>query len=225
MAKIIDVRSSGGQCIILGDCLTLPNFVSGTNPVNVMNGSVRLNAQTGYLELYSSINASPAAWQAVGSGQYLALSGGTVNGNVQVNGTMTATTFSGNATGVSHADLAERYHADAVYETGTVLVLGGLHEVTMSAKAGDIRVAGIVSSMPGVMLNTDAGEDATHPYIALKGRVPCKVAGRIVKGDNLMPSSIPGHATAAPAWANPLSIIGKALEDFDGALGIIEVKV
>lgn len=141
------------------------------------------------------------------------------------NGTLEAQFFSGQAASVRNGDLAERYHADAVYEPGTVLVIGGVNEVTTTPIAGDPRVAGVVSTNPGLRLNEAAGDDGTHPFIALKGRVPCKVVGPIRKGQILIPSSTRGHAMAALGW-NDEAAIGKALQDFPGhGTGIIEIKV
>ena len=131
------------------------------------------------------------------------------------------------ATAVSarYADLAERYAADEPYDQGTVLVIGGRKEVTITNKIADIRVAGIVSNSPAYMMNTEAGDDITHPYIALKGRVPCKVVGPIQKGNLLVTSNHSGHAQAFKLGDDPSAVIGKALEDFDGYYGLIEVKV
>jgi len=130
------------------------------------------------------------------------------------------------ASSALYADLAERYEADDVYEPGTVLVIGGDKEVTISTSAGDTAVAGIVSKNPAYMMNSDAGNDETHPYIALKGRVPCKVYGFISKGDLLMTSDYPGYACASITSSDsPHAIIGKALENHLQGFGVIEVKV
>jgi hypothetical protein len=128
------------------------------------------------------------------------------------------------ATAAEYADLAERYEADAVYEEGTVLVIGGEKEVTTTNQFADTRVVGIVSKNPAYMMNRDAGTDETHPYIALKGRVPCKVVGYIEKGDILVTSAHPGYATAAKSVAAG-SIIGKALRSQSEGFGVIEVLV
>jgi len=123
-----------------------------------------------------------------------------------------------------YADLAERYEADDVYEPGTVLVIGGSKEVTTTTIYANTRVAGIVSKNPAYMMNSAAGTDETHPYIALKGRVPCKVVGSILKGDLLVTSTRPGHAEKAIGHLSG-AIIGKALEDnFEGS-AVIEVLV
>jgi hypothetical protein len=135
-----------------------------------------------------------------------------------------ATTFQGVATSALYADLAERYETDAVYDTGTVLVIGGEKEVTTTAIYADTRVAGIVSKHPAYMMNSDAGTDETHPYIALKGRVPCKVVGLIKKGDLLVTSIHPGFACAGHSVFGG-AIIGKALENHSEGFGVIEVLV
>jgi hypothetical protein len=76
------------------------------------------------------------------------------------------------------------------------------------------------------MMNSEAGTDETHPYIALKGRVPCKVYGFIRKGDLLMTSDYPGVACSSITSDDPpAAIIGKALEDHLQGFGVIEVKV
>ena len=141
-----------------------------------------------------------------------------------VNGNLFANTFIGIASSSRYADLAERYEADAVYDVGTVLVIGGEKEVTVTEKYADTRVVGIVSTNPAYMMNSEAGNDETHPYIALKGRVPCKVIGTIAKGDLLITSGYPGYATVGN---NPAAgtIIGKALGSQSEGFGVIEVLV
>jgi len=125
----------------------------------------------------------------------------------------------------TYADLAERYAADDLYTPGTVLVIGGTQEVTVTTERASIARAGIVSTNPAFTLNATAGDDTTHPYIALKGRVPCKVTGMIKKGDLLVTSTVAGHAEAAQLGDDPNAAIGRALENFVGDSGIIEVMV
>ena len=132
-----------------------------------------------------------------------------------------ANLFVGIATTAQYADLAEKYVADQEYEPGTVLKFGGEFEVTL-AEDGTNRLAGIVSTDPAYLMNSECG--GTHVVaIALQGRAPCKVRGKISKGDMLM-SAGGGYARKA---TNPQigTIIGKALADFDGTSGIIEVAV
>ena len=123
------------------------------------------------------------------------------------------------------ADLAERYAADTVYEPGTVLIVGGTQEVTVTTERANVARAGIVSTNPAYTLNATAGNNSTHPFIALAGRVPCKVTGMIKKGDLLVTSTVAGHAEAAQLGDNPNAAIGRALENFIGDSGVIEVMV
>jgi hypothetical protein len=128
--------------------------------------------------------------------------------------------FRGTATSAEYADLAERYAADEEYSPGTVVILGGANEITSSKEEASIEVFGIVSTAPGFEMNSAAGTDATHPFIALAGRVPCKVIGKVSKGQRLVTSNIAGHARAA--YASELGdyrrIIGRAL-----ALSLIHI--
>ena len=130
------------------------------------------------------------------------------------------------ASSALYADIAERYEADAIYDKGTVLVIGGEKEVTISTERASTTVAGIVSEKPAYMMNSEAGTDETHPYIALKGRVFCKIIGSCKKGDLLVTSGdMHGYATVYQIGDDSNAVIGKALEQFEGPFGVIEVKV
>jgi len=96
-------------------------------------------------------------------------------------GDIYANTFQGVATSARFADLAEKYLADAEYEPGTVMMVGGEKEVTASSWGK--RAIGAVSTNPAYMMNSEL-EGGT--YVALKGRVPVKVVGAVKKGDNLI---------------------------------------
>jgi hypothetical protein len=135
--------------------------------------------------------------------------------------TVYAGTFDGTATAAQYADLAENYLADADYNSGTVLEFGGKFEITL-AEDETRRVAGIVSSNPAHLMNS--GLQGDHVVaLALQGRVPCKVRGKIRKGDMLVSG---GNGYARPTHDPKIgTIVGKALEDFDGSDGVIEVVV
>ena len=105
------------------------------------------------------------------------------------------------------------------------MVLGGEKEVTTTTERANVAVAGIVSQNPAYMLNCDAGNDQTHPYIALKGRVLCKVKGSVRKGELLVTSDEPGYAEAWQAGDSPNAVIGKALASTEGSYSLIEVKI
>jgi hypothetical protein len=126
------------------------------------------------------------------------------------------------ATTALYADLAECYLADADYAPGTVLVFGGSAEVTQSSKDADSAVAGIVSTKPAYQMNSGLTGDHVVA-VALVGRVPCQVKGPVNQGA-LMVATADGYARAESAPAAG-TIIGKAVQSFDGDTGTIEVVV
>jgi len=124
----------------------------------------------------------------------------------------------------TYADLAEYYKGDKDYPVGTVLIFGGTNEVTISNSKGDHRVAGVVSDNAAYIMNSEC--EGIKVLIALQGRVPCRVVGKIRKGDLIVTSNIPGVAISVGGVAQPGTIIGKSLEDFDSDhIGTIEVAV
>jgi hypothetical protein len=138
--------------------------------------------------------------------------------------TLTSTYFAGTASSANYGDLAEKYLADAEYEEGTVLVFGGEQEVTQSTVFNDRRVAGVISLKAAYTMNNDLSGDHVA-VVALQGRVPVKVIGRVQKGDMLVSSGKPGYAIVNndPRVG---TVIGKALQvkTTDGE-GIVEAVV
>lgn len=123
-----------------------------------------------------------------------------------------ATNFIGKATTAQYADLAERFETDKPYEPGTVVELGGDKEITAVEDDLSEKVFGVISTEPGFLLNGGAGPNATHPAVALNGRVPVKVIGKVNRGDRLV-SAGNGLARAAKVGeANSFNVIGRALE-------------
>jgi hypothetical protein len=122
------------------------------------------------------------------------------------------------------ADLAENYEGDREYEVGTVLVFGGDKEVTTSAIKADTRVAGVVSNTAAFTMYEAC--PGLKNLVALQGRVPCKVVGKIRKGDILVTSGIPGVAVAATGDVKVGTVVGKAFVEYDSDhIGLIEIAV
>ena len=121
-------------------------------------------------------------------------------------GNIAAVLFQGTATSARYADLAEKYLADADYETGTVVMVGGDKEVTASTWGQ--RAVGVVSANPAYMMNSEL-EGGT--YIALKGRVPVKVIGAVRKGDRL----VAGDRGCAQVAQDRLDVFAIAMESSD----------
>ena len=124
----------------------------------------------------------------------------------------------------NYADLAENYASDCELEPGEVVVFGGNSEITKSLISHDDRIAGIVSTNPAYLMNSNLENGIP---VALQGRVPCKVLGPVAKGQNVVASSIPGVAQALDkAQYMPGCVIGKSLEQIDNdEVKVIEIVV
>ena len=130
-------------------------------------------------------------------------------------------TYYGVATQAKYADLAENYQADNDYVPGQVLMFGGDAEVTL-ATPDTKAVAGVISTNPAHLMNGQLHGNRVVA-LALQGRVPCNVIGPITKGDLLVSAGF-GYAKSNNQ-AEVGQVIGKALETFLGAKGVIEVVV
>ncbi len=152
----------------------------------------------------------------------------TRDGNASFGGNVTV---SGNI-GAKYQDVAEWVPARQALAAGTVVTLDPdkSNQVMASNEAYDIRVAGVVSTQPGIML----GEAGTGKLlVATTGRVKVKVdatRGPIRIGDLLVTSDKPGLAMKSEPMTiggrqihAPGTLIGKALEPLAGGTGEILV--
>jgi hypothetical protein len=199
--------------------VTSSTEANNSNIAKRSNGTLRATTFEGAL----SGNATSASNINSGGTNYLGSTGATATTTALRNGSgdLFAVVFRGTASSAQYADLAENYLADKTYDVGTVLEFGGEFEVT-EAEDETRRVAGVVSGKPAYLMNSGLTGDNVVA-IALQGRVPVKVRGKIRKGDMLV--------SAGGGYARPTNdpkigtIIGKALENFDGVEGVIEVVV
>ena len=147
------------------------------------------------------------------------ISGGNINnnnangvGNIGSSSTYFNRLFA-TATTALYADVAERFAADAVLDAGTVVELGGSAEITKSLTELSDKVFGVISTRAAYLMNGGAGEDNTHPPVAMTGRVPVKVIGIVHKGDRLV-SAGNGIARAAKSGeVTSFNVIGRSLVD------------
>jgi len=197
------------------------NVTVGTGTVSA--ATVTATTLTGTLSTAAQTNIT-----SVGTLSALTVSGALTTTNITTGSALTAGTFTGtwDITGqlqATYGDLAEFYEGDQDYAPGTVLVFGGDKEVTTTDIINDTRSAGVVTTDPAYVMNRE--QKGIAVCIALAGRVPCKVVGRVKKGDMLTTSATPGYAVKAltPTLG---AVIGKALEDKDyGEAGVIQVAV
>ena len=235
----VTLNVAGGYGIIANaDNIELSN----TQVRALFSGSsgVDYNSTTGAITLASGAGGGGLTYSsgvlAVGAGNYITVAAD----SVAVDATTTATAskvaardasgdlyaaiFQGTASSARYADLAERYEADAILEPGTVVCFGGEKEITACDHENDHAVAGVVSTDPAYMMNSAAGNNDTHPYIALTGRVPVKVVGTVAKGDLLVASGVKGYAMVNNN-AKAGTIIGKAIGSSDSGEGVVEALI
>ena len=117
------------------------------------------------------------------------------------------------ATTALYADVAERFAADEVLEPGTVVELGGVNEITRSTQDLSENVFGVISTRPAYTMNGGAGENDTHPPVAMTGRVPVKCVGTVRKGDRLVSAGDGVARAAGPGEATAFNVIGRSLEN------------
>ena len=130
------------------------------------------------------------------------------------------------ATTALYADVAERFAADELLEPGTVVELGGVNEITRSTEDLSENVFGVISTSPAYTMNGGAGEDDTHPAVAMTGRVPVKCVGLVRKGDRLVSAGQGVARAARPGEATAFNVIGRSLENkHTPELGTIEAIV
>jgi len=143
---------------------------------------------------------------------------GTVTGNWSLS--------AGSRLTATYADLAERFESDQAYEPGTVVELGGPAEITAVKYELSEDVFGVVSDNMAFLMNNGAGDDITHPAVAMTGRVRVKCKGPVVKGQRLV-SAGEGYARAAQEGeATAFNVIGRALQDKTTEdFGIVEAIV
>ena len=116
------------------------------------------------------------------------------------------------ATSAQYADLAERYATDTPLETGEVVSLGGNEEITKCMDDKSDAVFGVVSDAPAYLMNSEAGNNDTHPAIALKGRVPVKVTGKGSAGDRIVSGSYGTARVAQPGEATTFNTLGRLIK-------------
>jgi len=211
----------------------------GTNAVGNI-GSVTGYFQTGFVNTINSAVISASGNVTGGNiltGGLISATGNITGGNLVTSGTTgilsvnsithTGSNAVGNigssssyfnqvfatATTALYADVAERFAADEVLEAGTVVELGGCAEITKSLTELSENVFGVISTRAAYLMNGGAGENDTHPPVAMTGRVPVKVTGIVRKGDRLVSAGAGIARAAQPGEATSFNVIGRSLVD------------
>ena len=132
------------------------------------------------------------------------------------------------STSAQYADVAERFEADAPMAEGAVVTVGGDAEITEVTSDLSENVFGVISKQPAYAMNAGAGNNDSHPFVAMTGRSPVRVTGEVTKGQRLVSSSIKGTARAVATGESisPFHVIGRALESkTDDSIGLVNCAV
>lgn len=190
-------------------------YANGT-PISFAGTYSNSNVQS-YLPVYGG-NIFTVQTQAT----VLTTGANTTAGTLTGNWTLT----SGSRLQATYADLAERFEADESLDPGTVVELGGSKEITSVKFELSEDVFGVVSNTAAYLMNAGAGDDKTHPPVAVSGRVQVKVKGKVKKGQRLVSAGEGMARAAARDEATAFNTIGRALTDknTDG-VGFVEAIV
>ena len=228
----------GSQVPLFQGTATLAQGLVGGQPYMLNNANTSTTGTVSVLNNTGLFVGNNSDFNAYVSGTSVFLANQTSNGNmyfrVNVAGTPTnALTIngstgvvSGNQINANYADVAERFESDTALLPGTVVELGGDKEITKVGEELSDKVFGVISTKAAYLMNSAAGSDATHPPVAMTGRVPVKVIGQVNKGDRLV-SAGNGFARSAQAGeATAFNVIGRSLvSKTDTGEGTVEAIV
>jgi len=227
-ASITTTATSDPTITLAGDLTgsaTLTNLGNATLTATIASNSVALGTDTtGNYVGAGATSGSGISGSVSSEGGTFTVSSNATNANTgstivfrDGSGNFSAGVITATATQARYADLAEMYAADGDIEAGTVVHFAGEGKLAACDEANHHAVAGIISTDPAYLMNTDQEGVA----LAISGRVPCKVTGVVNAGD-LMVSAGNGMAMAnnSPAIG---TVIGKAIESNAGGEAVIEV--
>tara|TARA_B100000902_G_C27274543_1_gene898106 strand:+ start:23 stop:1651 length:1629 start_codon:yes stop_codon:yes gene_type:complete len=117
------------------------------------------------------------------------------------------------STSAMYADLAERYEADCDTETGDVVILGGHAEITKCKDELSDAVFGVISESPAFLMNAQAGNNDSHPMVALKGRVMVKIQGTGKAGDRVVSAGNGEARVAQLDECTAFNTLGRLIKD------------
>mgnify|MGYP001459421237 CR=1 FL=1 len=117
------------------------------------------------------------------------------------------------STSAMYADLAERYEADCDTEIGDVMILGGHAEITKCKDELSDAVFGVISESPAFLMNANAGNNDSHPMVALKGRVLVKLAGKGKAGDRVVSAGNGAARVANMDECTAFNTLGRLIKD------------
>ena len=219
------VLGNGSQLTGLSAAVAVTKFVNGTSEGNAGSSGGNITFTVGGNANVLVLSSSTAFFGSDISVSAIQKTGSNAVGNIGSSANYFNRVFA-TATTALYADVAERFAADELLEPGTVVELGGVKEITRSQQDLSENVFGVISTRPAYTMNGGAGEDDTHPPVAMTGRVPVKAIGIIRRGDRLVSAGSGVARAAQPGEATAFNVIGRSLEDKHlEELGTIEAIV
>jgi len=202
---------NGSQLTGLSLGVSVTKFVNGTSEGNIGDSGGNINFNVAGTSNVAVFTTTGGVFTGLTTPS-IAKSGTNAVGNIGSSSNYFNRVFA-TATTALYADVAERFASDEVMEPGTVVELGGTKEITRATSELSEQVFGVISTNPAFMMNGGAGEDDTHPAVAMTGRVPVKVIGRVKKGDRLVSAGDGVARAAQPGEATAFNVIGRSLVD------------
>ena len=219
------ILGNGSQLTGLSAAVSVTKFVNGTSEGNAGSSGGNITFTVGGNANVLVLSSTTAYFGSDISVSAIQKTGSNAVGNIGSSANYFNRVFA-TATTALYADVAERFAADEVLEPGTVVELGGSKEITRSQQDLSENVFGVISTRPAYTMNGGAGEDDTHPPVAMTGRVPVNAIGIIRRGDRLVSAGSGVARAAQPGEATAFNVIGRSLEDKHLAeLGTIEAIV
>ena len=216
---------NGSQLTGLSAAVAVTKFVNGTSEGNAGSSGGNITFTVGGTSNVLVLSSTTAYFGSDVSVSAIQKTGSNAVGNIGSSANYFNRVFA-TATTALYADVAERFAADELLEPGTVVELGGSKEITRSQQDLSENVFGVISTRPAYTMNGGAGEDDTHPPVAMTGRVPVKAIGIIRRGDRLVSAGSGVARAAQPGEATAFNVIGRSLEDKHlEELGTIEAIV
>jgi hypothetical protein len=205
------ILGNGSQLTGISAAVTVTKFVNGTSEGNIGGSGGNINFNVGGTSNVVVMSTTGIITTGLTTPS-IAKSGANAVGNIGSSSNYFNQVFA-TATTALYADVAERFAADEILAPGTVVELGGTQEITRSQTDLSDNVFGVISTRPAYTMNGGAGDDDTHPKVAMTGRVPVLVTGVVKKGDRLV-SAGNGIARAAQTGeATAFNTIGRSLVD------------
>ena len=216
---------NGSQLTGLSLGVSVTKFVNGTTEGNIGVSGGNVNFDVGGVANVLVLTTGTSYFAGNVSTIGIEKTGTNAIGNIGSSSNYFNRVFA-TATTALYADVAERFAADELLEPGTVVELGGAKEITRSTEDLSENVFGVISTRPAYTMNGGAGEDDTHPAVAMTGRVPVKCVGVVRKGDRLVSAGAGVARAAQSGEATAFNVIGRSLENkHTPELGTIEAIV